>query len=267
MKQKLLILKPIIILTIAITFVSCKWGSTREEPKGKNIICMVDFSHSKNSNQRLLFYMNTIEKEIFPKLNCYDKILVIPIDNASITNTTDIFADDFSKIDFEPEFSSPMEEEKLTMENLKKYQDSISNVFRINFNSALSDRALANNGTDIFGAIDIIKSRISANDDNYLIFFSDMMNYTKSLNMEPSNTNFNSSMIDKILLSTPVFNQSNITVLVLTGEQVEVTLEHFTLVKKFWVKYFEKNNIKLFDYNSASLSKLKELMDLPISVK
>ncbi|MBK6632897.1 MAG: hypothetical protein IPG38_00020 [Chitinophagaceae bacterium] len=70
-----------------------------------------------------------------------------------------------------------------------------------------------------------------------------------------------SDFLDKV----PNYEMLNATALILTAEQVEVTPEHFKLVQTFWTKYFTKNQIKLFDYNSASLSKLNELMTLPIT--
>jgi hypothetical protein len=57
----------------------------------------------------------------------------------------------------------------------------------------------------------------------------------------------------------------NTTVLVLTAKQVEASSEHFKLVQSFWTKYFQKNKIKLYDYNSASVAKLNELMALPVN--
>jgi len=57
----------------------------------------------------------------------------------------------------------------------------------------------------------------------------------------------------------------NTTALVLTGEQVEVTPAHFSLVQSFWSSYFIKNNIKLYNYNSGSVAKLNELMSLDIT--
>ena len=92
-----------------------------------------------------------------------------------------------------------------------------------------------------------------------------MMNWSSVLNMEPGNSGFNSKTIDGILNDVPNYELPNTTALVLTAEQVEVSPAHFQLVETFWTKYFFKNHIKLYDYNSASVSKLNEMMALPVS--
>ena len=95
--------------------------------------------------------------------------------------------------------------------------------------------------------------------------FSDMMNWTDNLIMEESNTNFNYNTIDKCLENVPNVELTKTTVIIITGEQVESSAEHYKLVKSFWSKYFDKNQIKLYDYNSASVSKLNELMLLEVN--
>lgn len=264
--KHLTILKYFIILTtIVFLLYSCKWGSKRELPKGKNFICVVDFSDSKNALERLQFYMNVIKDNIIPKLGIYDKISVIPIDNASLTNSSDIILEDLSTNNFEPEMASPMEEEQLTKENLRKYKESLSLRFVQNFQNVINQRNKSNQGTDIFGALEVVKGKLKVADDNYLIILSDMMNYNSTLNMEPDNKGFDRSALDDILAKISNNEMPNTIALVLTGEQVEATPEHFKLVKTFWTKYFEKNRIKLYDYNSASVSKLNEMMALPIT--
>lgn len=260
------ILNAIILLTaLTVTISSCKWGTEREAPRGKNIICLVDFSDSKNASERLQFYMTVIKDNIIPNLGMYDKISVLPIDKASITNSSDIFIKDLSATDFEPEMSNAMEEEELIQTNLKKYRDSLIIDFTNAFHSAINSRNKSQHGTDIFGALDVVKSsKLKERDENYLIMFSDMMNWSKTLNMEPDNRNFNANTLDGLLDKMPNHQMPNLTALVLTGKQVEVTADHFKLVQTFWTKYFEKNGIRLYDYNSASVSKLNELMKIQI---
>jgi hypothetical protein len=263
--KKIITLKSIIALTAIVCFLSsCKWGQERPAPKGKNIICVVDFSDSKNAAERLEFYKNLIKNNIIPKLGLYDKITIIPIDKASITNSSDILLKDLSAKNFEPEMASNMELEQITNDNLKKYTDTLQTEFVKNFQEAINGRSKSNHGTDIFGALGVVKDKLKANDDNYVIMLSDMMNWSSTLNMEPDNRDFNSSTLDKILGSVPNYAMPNTTALVLTAEQLEVTPEHFKLVQSFWTKYFAKNQIKLYGYSSASLSKLNELMALKI---
>jgi hypothetical protein len=256
------------IAFIAVTCLlsSCKWGSNRAKPRGKNIVCAVDFSDSKNASERLQFYMNVIKDNIIPKLGLNDKITVIPIDEATRTDCYDILLKDLSTMDFEPEQASAMEQEQITQNNLKNYKDTLVVSFVQNFQVAIKNRNKSSHGTDIFGALEIIKnSKLKPNDDNYLIFLSDMMNWDDVIKMEPDNKDFNSNTLEKNLGKIPNYDMPKVTSLVLTAEQVEVSPEHFSLVDSFWRKYFSRNHVTLYDYNSASVSKLNELMALPVS--
>ncbi|MCZ2392989.1 MAG: hypothetical protein LC105_03915 [Chitinophagales bacterium] len=253
----------IILLFAALSsLTSCKWGQKREEPKGKNIICLIDFSDAKNANERLMFYMTAIKDNIIPKLGLYDKVTVLPIDRASVTNSSDIFLANLAQKNFEPEMASPMEEEQIIKDNLKKYIDTLTITFEQSFQTALNNRNKTSLGSDIFGALEVAKNKLSSRDENYIFLFSDMMNWTNTLKMEPQDKNFNSNTLESSIAKVPTVDLSKSTVIVLTGEQVDVSADHFNLVKSFWTKYFQSNNAKLYDYNSASLTKLKEIMNL-----
>lgn len=255
------IIKSVFCLAVVLLLIS-SCGS-KSGPTRKNIICLVDFSDSKNAAERLQFYMTVIKDNVIPKLSFTDKITVIPIDRASITNSSDILLADLSTKDFEPDAASPMEEEQITKDNLKRFTDSLATSFAQTFQSAIDNRNKTSHGTDIFGALEVVKGKLKAKDDNVIILLSDMMNYTNTLKMEPENTEFSTSTLNNALGKVPNFEMANTTVLVLTADQSHISREHFKLVQSFWMQYFEKNHIKLYDYNSASLSKLNELMALP----
>lgn len=265
MKISIFLKSFIIIIAFSCLNTSCGWGKKKSAAKGKNIICVVDFSDSKNAMERLQFYSNVIKDNIIPTLGVHDKITVEPIDNASITNASDILLKDLSVMNFEPEQASPIEEEQITKDSLKKYITLLQKEFLNNFQTAITNRNKSNHGTDIFGALEVVKGKLKSNDDNYIILLSDMMNWSDALNMETDSKEFNSGSLEKALKKVPNFEMPKTTVLVLTAEQVEVSSEHFKLVQLFWKKYFEKNKINLYDYNSASLAKLNELMALPVN--
>ena len=248
----------ILLFAILSSLTSCKWWPKREEPIGKNIICLVDFSDAKNTNERLMFYMQAIRDNVIPKLGMYDKITVLPIDRASVTNSSDIFICNLSQQNFEPELANAMEEEQIVQDNLIKYKDTLTIAFEQSFQAAINSRHNTSLGTDIFGAFEVAKDKLSARDDNYILLFSDMMNWTNTLKMEPQNQSFNISNLESLLTSVPNIELFNATVIVLTGEQVDVSADHFNLVKLFWTRYLETNNAELYDYNSASLTKLNE---------
>lgn len=194
-----------------------------------------------------------------------DKLTVIPIDKASVTNSSEILITDLSTKDFEPDASSPMETDKITQDNFTKFKDTLALTFETSFNKSVSDRTLQNQGTDLIGALNNVKGYIKTNADNYIILLSDMMNYTTTLSMEPSNTDFTIGTLELYLQKLPLIEMKNTTALVLTADQPSISAEHFKLVQRFWTQYFIRNSIKLYDYSSASVSKLNELMVLPVS--
>jgi hypothetical protein len=243
---------------------SHRWGTKPPKPTGKNIVCVVDFSDSKNATERMQFYMHVIKNNIIPTLGQYDKITVIPIDKTSITNSSDILLKDLSSKEFVPENASPVEEDELTASNLKKYIDTLQTEFEKNFQLAITSRSKDNHGTDIFGALSVVQIKFKDTKDNYLIMLSDMMNWSNTLKMEPADGVLTNGTLSNCLTKIPNYEMPNTTALVLTAEQVEVSPEHFQLVKSFWTKYFEKNKIQLFDYNSASIAKLNEMMAIKV---
>lgn len=236
---------------------SCKANKNAE---GRNIICLVDFSESVSSEERLAFYMSAIRNHILSKLSYHDRITVMPVDRASLTNAAELLTADLSKVDFEPENASPMEEEQIMQTNLQKYKDSLALSFAAKFEQAVTSRNKTKTGTDIFGALEVIKNRTNAPGDNVMILFSDMMNYSPVLKMEPSNRAFKRNTLNSCIDNVPSVSLQNTTVLVITADQSHIPADHFSLVQSFWKLYFEKNNIRLYDYSSSSLNKLDELM-------
>lgn len=244
-------------LIIPLLLISC----TRPEPTGNNVICLVDLSDSGKTLERKEFYMNVIRDVIIPNLGVYDAITVIPIDDASVTNSAEIIRKDFSEINFEPEVASPMNIDRIIEENLKKTSMVLSAEFETLYRQALQNRSSYGSATDIFGAMEQAEKMLDINDTNIIIFLSDMMNYTDALKMEPGNSGFNKNSIDDALNRVPNYDFSGTKTLVLTGEMSDISTSHFNLVKSFWTSYFQRNGMTLYDYSSTSTAKLNELLE------
>lgn len=262
MKQVYFLKLTLLFTALIFVFSSCRDISFKQKRKVRNFVCVVDFSSSPNSLERQEFYLNVIKNNVIKNLALTDRIIVIPLDKASTTNSSEIFIENLSLKDFSPDNASPMEEDQLTQQNFKIYKDSMGIFFENSYRKCMSDRQ--SEGTDLFGAINNVKGYFNPDDDNYIIFLSDMMNYTEALKMEPSNSQFTTASIDGILKGLPGITMQNVMALVLTGNEVGVSQEHFDLVHLFWDGYFKKNNIKLYNYSSAAVSKIDELMALPL---
>ncbi len=260
MKHYTLLKSTAMALIFLVVLAGCQYFGL-EKPKGKNIVCVVDFSESSNRAERLHFYQEVIEKNIIPALGEYDKLMIIPLDKESLTNSSDILVADFSTHNFRPEIASPMEEDAILQATLKKARDSVAVVFVTNFKQAINDRTTGKQATDIFGALDIAKGRLNNHDKNYLIMLSDMMNWSSSIKMEPANKAFTTgNNAAGLAENAPQCDLQKCMALVVTGKQVDASSEHFRKVQEFWQAYFKKNNATLHDYSSVSLVKLRELM-------
>lgn len=245
-----------LLLLITFSLSSC----IKQTPTGTKVICLVDLSESGNTMQRKEFYRNIIRDTVIPSLGLHDALIVIPIDNASVTNSASIFQCDLSKKEFEPEFASPMEVENLIQKNLKQYKSGLKSEFETSYSQALEKRASYGKATDLFGAIEQASKMLDSKNRNVVIFLSDMMNYSSQLKMEPGNSSFNRSSLDNAVKKAPKHSLPGSTAIVLTGELSDTSTDHFNLVKSFWSSYFEQNSITLYDYSSTSTLKLEELL-------
>jgi hypothetical protein len=113
-------------------------------------------------------------------------------------------------------------------------------------------------GTDILGALGYSGKYYEDDQENIIIFLSDMMNWSGNLKMEEGH--FDGSMVDKKLNETPNVEGKSAKVIVITGDITNISSKHFEVVSDFWNKYFKKNNFILVDYTSAGKAKLEELM-------
>jgi hypothetical protein len=190
----------------------------------------------------------------------HDALIVIPIDNASVTNSAAIFQSDLSKEDFEPEMASPMEVDDIIQKKLKEFKTGLQSAFEKAYSETLEKRSSYGKATDLFGSLEQAAKELDRKDRNVVIFLSDMMNYSPVLKMEPGNSSFNSGSLDTALKNAPARPLPGAAVLVLTGELSDISTDHFNLVKSFWTRYFEKNGVSLYDYSSTSTSKLDELL-------
>lgn len=230
--------------------------------KNRNIICLVDFSSVKNDAARQQFYKTVIRDKILKNAARTDRIVVLPLDAASLTNAQEILIEDFGSRDFSPDLAPPMEEEKLTE---KAFQQALGEVvarFDQKFGEVAEARKDNKMGTDIFGVISNLGRYLKDDKRNYVVFLSDMMNYSPALKMEPANKEFSAATMEENLKKVPQTSLGGAGIFVLTGETAGQSPEHFSLVKNFWTGYFSRNGGEIADYGSASISKIDEMMKM-----
>lgn len=249
-------------LAVFSLFLSSACSDLISPPKAKvrNLICVIDFSSSKNADQRQKFYAQAIKEQIVNNLGPHDKLTILPLDKSSVTNSVEILSEDFNAQKIVPEYGGPKDIKEKTEKNLQEQRSRVQEKFDQAFSKASEARKAESGGTDIIGLLKVLRTHIKPEDKNYIVFFSDMMNYSTELKMEKEGPDFNLKSLDSLVSKATAIDLKGVTVLVLTGDQPDIPRPHFELVQQFWTKYFEKNGASLFDYSSATTSKLNDLM-------
>ncbi len=252
-------IKNSIHLFVTCFLISAFFTSCNKEEKHKNIICFVDFSVNPNWEKRVAYYSETLSGSILKNMKYRDRIVVLPIDNGTTTNSGELLLETFKKeFDYIPDGTSPIEEDSVMKANLTLDMERISKLFFTNIEKAKLDRSNLKMGTDITGALANVKKYYQDDQENIVVLFCDMMNWSGSLKMEEGS--FNAEMIEKKLAELPKIDGKSSTVIVHTGDITNISANHFAVVQKFWEGYFKNSNFNLFDYTSAGKAKLEELI-------
>lgn len=239
-----------VAVLICLSIQSCKKDRTH-----RNIICLVDFSVNPQWEERLDYYEDVIATSVIPNMSYEDRLVVLPIDNGSVTNSEELL--DFTlkrQFDYIPDGTSPMEEDQVSEENLKKDLEKMSSDLAQSLIKTRTSRADLKKGTDIFGALSGATGYYQQGQHNIVILLSDMMNWSSKLKMEPGS--FNSSMIGEKLSEVGSLEGNGAAVIVHTGDITNVSNEHYLTIKDFWTKFFEGNSYQLKDFSSAGRSNL-----------
>jgi len=235
----------ILILLIAVTFYSCSKSKAKENI---NIICLVDFSKSIPP-KTLDWYKNVIKNTIIANLGEEDKITVLPIDYGSQTSSSEIFMADFSKQSFSKEFDSPLQQDKIVKRRMKIFVDSVVVLFGSAFEKAKSERSQFSQGTDVIGGFSQANKYFIQGENNLIIAFTDMIQETGQLDLYKNLSK--EKDISFLLKKIPHqdFNKSD--VFIMTGEQPNIKIEKYELLKKFWTNYLSSTNLNLIQYESG----------------
>lgn len=240
----------------------CSLSCTK--PPHKNIICYIDFSENPNFDKRVNYYNDVMNNSIIGNMSFEDRIVVLPIDNGTLTNSSEIIIDSLKKqSDYVPDGTSPLDEDAVAQKNADTEKKKISKDLTAKIQQAKLDRSGLKKGTDIIGALSSANKYYEDGQDNIVIFLSDMMNWSNNLKMEEGS--FNASMIDSKLAELPKIDGKSANVLIHTGDLTNISEKHFNILNQFWTKYFQNNKFTLVDYSSGSTSKLDELVKAPLS--
>jgi len=225
----------------------------------RSVIVLVDFSSAQHFPERSSYYGGIIGKEMIENLGMHDRLVVLPIDRASLSNSEEIFLADLSKENFASTSGPIPEREKQTRQNFEKRKKDLLADFQSRYDAVVKSRAPLSAETDIFGALASVKRYSVPNRPVLLVMLSDMMHHTKNLSMEPGKA-MSKEKLDTILKTVQKVDLGGHQVFVLTGDQTPNQSGHFETIQLFWTKYFAENGATLIDYSSAARSKLVAAM-------
>ena len=99
----------LIVLAFIVTILVSSCG---KEKVHKNIICYVDFSENPNRDKRVADYAEVINNSIIKNMSFNDRIVILPIDNGTITNNIELLDKSLKKqFDYIPDGTSPLDED------------------------------------------------------------------------------------------------------------------------------------------------------------
>ncbi|PIQ09478.1 MAG: hypothetical protein COW71_06440 [Ignavibacteriales bacterium CG18_big_fil_WC_8_21_14_2_50_31_20] len=239
-----LLRRAIVLCITLIIFASCS-----DNTKTVNFIVLMDFSGSIPS-QTMEWYKSVIKLDIIQNLESNSRIVVLPVDYGSTTNSTELFYYDLTHKSFKNNYDSPILKEKKMKQRVQVFVKNI----QVEFDSVLHDvsktRAKYSKGTDILGGLALAQRYSYPNDKNIVLVFSDMINETEELNLDKLNSN---SSILKLLEKSPKVS-GGFDIIVMTGEQPNIKIKEMKLLKDFWTKYFNESQLNLIAYETSSKS-------------
>jgi hypothetical protein len=251
--------KPTVFILIAVALTVADFSGCKKHLRHKNIVCVMDLSDDPQFPGRVAYYERTASKLLIERADFNDRIVFIPVDHGSLTNNAEIAEYTFkSQGAYTPDGTSPLDEDSLATQNLNVEKARDTGGFKNQLARVVNARKDLTRGTDLISALNNTLKYYQPDEDNELVLFSDMMNWSAELKMEPGS--FSAGMIAEKLTIMPPLDGKNIQVFIHTGALTNIPNEHFLAVEAFWTKYFRLHHFILADYSSTSTDALIKLM-------
>lgn len=237
-------------------------GCTNVQDHKRNFVCFIDLSTSidaKNYNE----YVDILINDVYSNMTNNDRIMIYPLDYASITEAKPIIIVDMSEVDFGKvqSVSNRSKEMKiLAKKYIAKTKDSLINKLI----SIKKDRSNFGFQTNILGAMEkVYRNRIDPQGSefsdgvkrwwnsergysirNYIFIFSDMIHENDEFNFRSLNSVQQSEAVIQKLKDTNRIPDLNNFIVYINGitaynNKSLLSMEHF------WKKYFEYSNANL----------------------
>jgi len=225
------------------------------EPMPKNIIVLADYSASI-PRATTDWYLATIADEIIPTLGKNDNLTILPVDYGSLTSSKEVFSTNFDKLTFSTAQVNELQKKSFEQQQFLKFKkDSILPGLKTAFETAYHERSKYNKGTDLLGAMVQAHGYLKNGSQNLVVIMSDMIQETELVNIEKHMKADN--QVETMLNKTQKVQLHDVEVIILTGEQPNISISKFNRIKTYWEKLAERDDWNLLEYNSGGRQALR----------
>lgn len=258
------------LFIVAVVAIGCQPNIVER----KNVIAMIDYSGTIKP-ETLNIYATTIADNVFGNLSQSDKMILIPIDEASKIEASQLLYHDLNQQGFDKDIRTVTERENVIKERLDKYKRENRDAV---FNTVIEQkerRKQYTKLTDILSAIeqaalktehfeppssfdqflDSVSGTSEMKSENVILIFSDMIHESSDLNF--LSLAFDEKLVNKTIADLKAQNR----IPNLKGTKVFVcgrtgkTNAMIDGIHSFWKRYFAEAHadLKAYDYDSGKV--------------
>ena len=247
----------ILSLTATMTFITL---ASCERKQVTLVLCFIDLS--SRDSVAIEWYKESFKDHLLRNLPPETRLVVLPVDYASQTGSTELFRVDFSKNKYGNEYAGLQAAEI----EQQQHQDSVSAAiqqFDRTFNLERQQRLQFPEGTDLFGALKQCAKYSVPGQRTLVVVFSDMLQFTDRQTMNFETRLANPDEIEQYLSGAEKVDLQGMEIIILTGPQRDMKPQKYAVIKVFWELYIQQCNGKLLGYSSGAVSQLETVLKVP----
>ena len=241
-------LRNAIALSTVLFFSACEHLQDVEQT-GINHVVQVDISGSALHD--LPDHAAAIEARLLRHLGAKDRLVVLPIDHASLTHVKPMFELDMASKNFEDP-SMPITTRKAMADHARgEYLQRVSAGFKDRLAKAAEERQDNRKYTDIFGALRQAAQEVREGRSNQLWLLCDMLHESESMNMDRLQRA--GKPLEGVRNQAPRIELPFDRVLIFTGDNSKLGGKRFAELESFWKRWFSDQGLTVGIYASGGI--------------
>ena len=242
------LLRNTIALCTVLFFSACEYFQGHEEV-GVNHVVLVDISSSALHD--LPGHAAAIESMVLRHLGPKDRLVVLPIDDASLTHVEPMFELDMATKDFvDP--SMPITTRQAMADHARgEYLQRVSAGFKASLAKSAEERKDNRKYTDIFGALRQASAEVRPGRSNQLWMLCDMLHECEAVNMD--HLQKGGKPLEGARSKAPRIDLPYERVLVFTGDNSKLGQARRSELEAFWKGWFAEQGLAVGAYSSGGI--------------